>query len=161
MARDDHLRIPPELAGSAPGVRLFLSEHFAHETDAQRLIATVTEAVGRYLGVARVGYGEIDETQAWMTVHADWVDGIPSRVERRPFDPASTFARMYAAGRMLVSADVTREPWYAEQRDYLAAEHVRSCLGAPVIDDGRLVAVFNAMDGHVLGKALLVARFHQ
>lgn len=145
MAREDLGPFPPDLVGSAPAVRLFLSEQFARETDPNRLIATVSATIGRYLGVARVGYGEIDPTQQWMTVPADWVDGVPSRAERRAFDPQSTFARLYAQGRTLNAPDVTREPWYEEQRDYLAAERARACLGVPVIDNGRLVAVFNAI----------------
>ena len=145
MLRPDLARVPADRIGSAPAVRLFLSEHFARETEPDRLIAAVCETIGRYLHVARVGYGEIDQTGEWMTVPVDWVDGVPSRAERRPFDRGDTFSRMYAEGRTLIAPDVTLEPWYEEQRRYLAAEHVRACLGVPVIDNGRLVAVFNAI----------------
>ena len=142
--RDDDLPIPAAFA-SAAALKLFLSEHFARETDPARLRRITHATIGRYLGVSRVAYGEIDAAQAWMEVAEDWTDGVPSRTGRRPFDPDSFFGRLYREGRTLVVANVEDEPFHAEARVYLEEQQIRAFIGVPLIDNGRLVAVFNAV----------------
>jgi signal transduction histidine kinase/PAS domain-containing protein len=134
----------PDLS-SAAAVKLWLSALFARETDALRLLAAVEATIGRFLNVSRVAYGEIDAALTEMTVALDWTaGGVASATGRRPFDPDNTFARLYRSGRTLVVSDSEAEPAIADQRDWMRANQVRAIIGVPLIDDGRLVAVFNA-----------------
>ena len=129
---------------SGPEVKVWLSEHFARETDRSALLAVALEAIGRFLGVSRVAYGEVDAAQEWMTVPLDWTNGTASRIGRRPFDPQSGFARHYSSGRPVVIADVDAADLTPDQREEVTATGIGAVLGVPLIDGGALVGVFNA-----------------
>src|SRR3569623_2105725 len=66
--------------------------------------AAATEALGKELGVSRVGYGEIDDAGEYVTVGRNWTLGeepdIPSRYRLDAFDDA--IMAEVRAGRPLV-----------------------------------------------------------
>jgi PAS domain S-box-containing protein len=134
----------PSSFASAADAKLWLSERFADETDPLRLLGFALEAMGRFLGVSRVAYGELDAALEWMTVPLDWTDGVPSKTGRRAFERESAFARHYRAGRTLVVDDVLTATLEPEQIASFAKSGIRSVVGVPLIEGGQLVAVFNA-----------------
>lgn len=135
----------PHRFASAADAKLWLSERFAGETDANRMLEIALEAMGRFLRVSRVAYGELDADLTCMTVPRDWTDGsVRSKTGTRVFEADSPFARHYRAGRTLVVADTATATLDADQIEGLEKGGLRSVVGVPLIEGGKLVAVFNA-----------------
>ncbi len=134
----------PSSFASAAAAKLWLSERFADETDPDRLLGFALEAMGRFLGVSRIAYGELDPALEWITVPRDWTDGVPSKTGRRAFQKESAVARHYRAGQTLVVADTATESLEVEQAASFAKSEIGSIVGVPLIEGGRLVAVLNA-----------------
>ena len=72
------------------------------------MMEAATEALGRYLGVAQVGFAEVDDDQAHVQVHSDWNDGRTASVVGRwhidDFGP--DFIRDIKAGQTIAIPDV-------------------------------------------------------
>ncbi len=124
---------------------LALIERLRDLEDAQGMMDAATELLGRHLGVAQVGFGEIDEPGGRVIVHRDWSDGsIPSVVGTwRMDDFGPGFIRDMKAGRMAVIPDVRQDPRTnaPEVLEAYAAIRTLSLLDVPYLRDGRMVAM--------------------
>jgi PAS domain S-box-containing protein len=124
---------------------LDLSERLRELSDPQAIMDAATAALGAYLAVAQVGFGEIDEAQTHVTVHRDWNDGrIPSVVgtwRLNDFGPA--FFEDLKAGHTIAIPDV-RHDARTNAPAVLAAYagiSTRSILDVPLVKHGRMVAL--------------------
>ncbi|GAA0317187.1 hypothetical protein GCM10009087_29470 [Sphingomonas oligophenolica] len=132
---------------SAEAVKLWLSEHFATETDPLRILSVTAEALGRFLGVARVGYGEFEPGIEFINIPLDWArKGLKSMAGRHPFYADSALTREYRRGRTLIVNDVSTLSLVHEEERLLAASSNRAFVAVPLIDNGELVAMFWAID---------------
>jgi PAS domain S-box-containing protein len=127
--------------------RAHLDEQLLDLSDAQAMLDAATAALGAYLGVAQVGYGEIDggQSQAHITVHRDWNDGrIPSlQGTWRLGDFGPAYLLDIKAGRTVAIADTATDPRTAAPAvaDAYAGIQTRSILDVPLVKQGRLVAL--------------------
>jgi PAS domain S-box-containing protein len=114
-------------------------------TDPIAAAMIAAEALGRHLGVARAGYGEIDEAQAVVLVARDWTDGsVPSLAgEARildAFGPA-VIAEL-RAGRTLRVQDCLADPRAGEAHAATwASIGCRALIVVPLVKAGRFRAI--------------------
>ena len=133
-------------AASAEAFRLWLSERLPAEIDPTRVLAIAAEGLGRHLGVARVGYGEIEPGQDVITVPLDWTDGVVSMAGRQPFHRDSAIVRHYRAGKTLVVADIAAAGFGRAEQAELARTDTHAFVGVPLLQNGELVGLFTAID---------------
>ena len=55
--------------------RLSLEQQLQQLSEPHAVMGAAAEALGRELGVARVGYGEVDDNEATVLIERDWTDG--------------------------------------------------------------------------------------
>lgn len=109
------------------------------------IMAAAAEMLARRLGVARVGYAEMEPDGAASVVHADWSgEGVASIVGRHrlaSYGPGMEAA--LRAGQTVVIGDVVTDPLAAGSgaRDAYLAVGVRAHVALPLVRGGRLVAL--------------------
>jgi PAS domain S-box-containing protein len=114
------------------------------------VILAACSTLGEALGVARVGFGEIEEDNAHLNVEHEWRNqGIPSALGRHSF---ADYGLMRIApaltGRMTVTNDVlldlaTSTPEIVAR---FAAMNVRSVIELPLMSDGKTRALMFVCD---------------
>jgi len=112
--------------------------------EAGEIIGAAQAALGRYLGVSRAGYGDVDETGRYFRTDATWTDGSVA-----PHDGVRDLAAYgpevlaaLQAGEMLVVEDVRTDP-RTNSPDILAAfaaVETRSAVVVTLVREGRLRA---------------------
>ncbi len=123
--------------------RISLEKQLRDLSDPLRIMAVASEALGRELGISRVGYGEIDATARDVIVERDWTDGRLSSVAGRyrmdDFGP-EIIAELRAKRTMWVD-DVTTDPRVGVSAGAFAAIGTRSVLAVPLFKEQRFVAM--------------------
>jgi PAS domain S-box-containing protein len=124
---------------------LQLTERLQSLREPGAMMDAATRALGEFLGVAQLGYGEVDAPQEYVVVGRDWNDGrIPSVVGKwRMDDFGPAFIRDMKAGRSVAIADVADDPRTNAPevlRSY-AGIRTRAILDTPLVRDGRMVAM--------------------
>lgn len=127
------------------GFLLALNEGLRDLCDPQAMMDCATRLIGEMLGVAQVGYGEIDDCQENVTVRRDWNDGrIPSVVGTwRMDDFGPAFIAELNRGKTVAISDIRQDPRTGAPEAVAAFERMttRSLLDVPLVKDGRLRAV--------------------
>jgi PAS domain S-box-containing protein len=124
---------------------LGLNDQLRDIADPTAIMAKVAEALGRFLKIDRVGYGEIDPTGTTVTVHSDWhgnaIGTVAGRHRMNAFGPAIIDA--LKAGRTIRVDDVADDPRTAapEPQRAFAAIRTRSVLSVPLVKGGRMTAM--------------------
>ncbi|WP_158266466.1 GAF domain-containing protein [Allosphingosinicella deserti] len=123
---------------------LALGDRLRGLAGADAIKAAAAEALGRALGVPRVGYGEIDAAGQRVVVERDWTDGTMASLagESRDLDvfgPA-IIARL-RAGQTLRLDDIAGDPLSAPYADGYASIGTRALLVVPLIKAGRFTAI--------------------
>jgi PAS domain S-box-containing protein len=127
---------------------LALGDRLSGLADPAEVAAAASEAVGRHLGVSRVGYGEADPGQEHAAVAAarDWTDGSVASVAgaHRVDDLGAPIAAALRAGRTVRVSDSLADPRTSPAGSIaaLAAVQARAVLAVPLIKGGRLAATF-------------------
>jgi PAS domain S-box-containing protein len=138
--------------------------------DAGEVIATASAMLGVYMGVGRVGCGEIDDSGTVFTAEREWTDGaMPSLTGSFPllaFGPAAL--RQLQAGTTVRMNDCRNDPGFADPGIAEAFEKIgmRAGVAVPLVRDGRfsgLLYVHNAQprswdDGEVAVIQRVAAR---
>ncbi len=126
---------------------------FMAELDAQlrrlddpiAMMAEATAALGRQLGAAQVGFGEIDAAGEYVEVQRDWGDGrIPSVVGTwRVDDYGPEFYAAMRAGETVAMPDIRTHPWTCAPEIVAAYAGIstRSILNVPLMAGGRMAAI--------------------
>ncbi|GAC1430727.1 MAG: hypothetical protein NVSMB6_29510 [Burkholderiaceae bacterium] len=119
--------------------------------DPREITAAASCLIGRYFKVARVGYGEIDPDEQYVSVARDWTDGTITSLAgaSRPlesFGPA--FASELKRGSIVKVDDISADP-----RSFLyvagyAGLGIQSMLSIPLLEGGRLTAVLYLHESH-------------
>ncbi|MFO1454891.1 MAG: PAS domain S-box protein [Steroidobacteraceae bacterium] len=124
---------------------LKLTEKLQSLATPEEMMSAATQALGEHLGVAQLGYGEVDAAQQFVIIERDWNDGrIPSVVGRhRMNDYGPQFILDMKAGRTAAIPDITLDPRTnaPEVQKAYEAIHTRAILNAPLIRHGRMVAM--------------------
>ena len=125
------------------GFRLSLEQRLRELADPVEIMAAACEALGRELGIARVGYGEIDAAVEDVIVERDWTDGrIPSVAGRYRMDDfgREIVAELRAAETMWVE-DVSTDLRVGASATSFAAIQTRSVLAVPLFKGTRFVSM--------------------
>lgn len=155
---------PVRHAGQVAGVYCVLTEttsdvlsehrHAFHEKlgetldgldDAVHIMKATSAMTGQTLGVARVGYGEIDAASLAVSIDRDWTDGRIASLAGMTH-PLADFGpdmmAMLCQGRTVRIDDVDADPRSAACAAAYAGIGARAVVIVPIIEEGRLVAVF-------------------
>ncbi len=122
-----------------------LSETLRGLVDAVHVMEAASSLTGEYLGVGRVGYGEIDAAGRMVSVDRDWTDGSIASLagvsrELDDFGPAIIDALRH--GRTLCLDDIALDERAAPYAAGYAGIGARAMVIVPLIEEGRLAAVF-------------------
>ncbi|WP_194723208.1 ATP-binding protein [Noviherbaspirillum malthae] len=132
------------LAERRQAFELHLADLLRGMDDPLQIIEAGAEALGRHLGVARVGYGEIDASGKEVSVARDWTNGSVASLagETRPLDSfGPDIIAELKAGRILRLDDMKNDPRSAPYAEGYASIGVMSLLVIPLIKAGRLKAI--------------------
>lgn len=142
------LCLPDPTAVPQPSARTFaaeLGEQLRREHDPEALLHKVNRALGEHLGALRVGYGEIDPEECWLTLRSDWTAGVESNAGRFPL--AAFGAGIVAenrAGRTFVATDVRNDPRIGpEHLEAFTRWGVGALVAVPLIKNGRFTAILS------------------
>lgn len=123
--------------------RLSLERKLRGLANPVQIMGAAAEALGQELGIARVGYGEIDPNEEDVIVEQDWTDGrvgsVAGRHRMDNFGPE--IIRELRAGRMMWVDDVNDDPRVGPSSAAFAAINTRSVLAAPLFKEHRFVAM--------------------
>ena len=133
------------LAEQRHAFHLKLSDTLRGLVDAVHVMEAASRLTGEYLGVARVGYGEIDATGRLVSVDRDWTDGSIASLggesrELGSFGPA-VIAQL-RTGRTLRIDDIAVDERAAPYADSYAGIGARAMVIVPLIEEGRVAAIF-------------------
>lgn len=125
---------------------LQLEERLRGLQDPQDAAFAAAEALGRHLGAARAGHGEVDAAGATVRVERDWTDGRAASLagEARILDAfGPALIAELRAGRTLVVEDCLTDSRSAGEAHAVtwASIGVRSLIVVPLVRGGRLTAV--------------------
>ena len=106
------------------------------------ILMTVSEELGKHLGVTRLGYGEIEHDTMMLTTLVDWhVEGMPYMVGRHPLTPFGPFVcDEMRAGRILVIDDALADPRLQDSADVFIALQNIGTIVVSLVKEGRLRA---------------------
>jgi signal transduction histidine kinase/ActR/RegA family two-component response regulator len=122
---------------------LSLEERLRQINNPAEVMAAAAEALGRELDIARVGYGEIDETEEHVIVERDWTDGrIPSVAGTyRMNDFGAPIIEELKRGRVMFVDDVDDDPRVGTMAAAFRAIGSRTVLAVPLNKEGRFKAM--------------------
>lgn len=107
------------------------------------MTAKAAEIVGRALEASRAGYGELDETGAFVTIHQDWTTtGSDSLVGRHRFANYGSVGETIEHGDSVIISAVRDDPRTADHAASFAAINISAMLNVPVQVRGRTVGLF-------------------
>ncbi|MHC2364250.1 GAF domain-containing protein [Rhizobium leguminosarum] len=122
---------------------LELEETLRDIGDPVAVMAAASEALGKALDIARVGYGEIDDDEEHVIVERDWTDGriasVAGKYRMNDFGPP--IIDELKAGRVMCVEDVDQDPRVGSMAAAFHAIGSRTVLAVPLIKDG----LFRAM----------------
>jgi PAS fold/GAF domain len=143
--------------------RLAIEERLRGLNEPTDMMEEATALLGRHLGVAQVGFAEVEDDQEHIVVARDWNDGhIPSVVGRwRMDDFGPQFIRALKAGQTIPIRDVALDPrTRAPEAAAYDGINTRAILDVPLVRDGHMVALLfihdpeaRANDGHLRRRA--------
>ena len=113
--------------------------------DAAHIMRATSAMTGQTLGVARVGYGEIDAAGTTVSIDSDWTSGRMASLAGRAH-PFAAFGPIVNAklcqGRSVRIDDVDGDERSAPHAAAYDAIGVRALVMVPIVEEGRLCAVF-------------------
>jgi PAS domain S-box-containing protein len=128
------------LAEQRQAFRLQLEECLRDLADPKEVMAATVETLGRYLGVSRVGYGEMQADDQAIVYETDYADGVEHLIGAFPIDSFGP-GNIVELRRGLTTTypDVEADPRTAGVG--FAAIEARAAMAVPLVRDGRLRAV--------------------
>lgn len=132
------------LAERRQAFRLNMADRMRGLDDPRDIIAVASEALGEYLGAARVGYGEIDVSGNIVSIAHDWTNGNLKSLntENRKLERAGpAVVATLRAGRTLRIDDVLADNRSASHANAYTRLGIRSLLAVPLRRAGKLSAI--------------------
>jgi len=133
------------LAEHRHAFHLKLTDTLRGLVDAVDVMQGASSLTGEYLGVGRVGYGEIDAAGRTVSVDRDWTDGSIASLagESRALDSfGPAIIEQLRLGRTLRLDDIAHDERAAPYAAGYASIGARSMVIVPLIEEGRLAAIF-------------------
>ena len=128
------------LAERRQAFRLSLEDDLRSNQDPRSIVATAVKALGRQLGVNRVGYGEMQADDRTVLLVSGYEDGVaPNSGAVQLDDFGEAAADFQRRGETLFSADVDAEPTYDAAA--WASIETRAFVSVPLVRNGRLKAM--------------------
>nr|WP_245215027.1 PAS domain S-box protein [Pararoseomonas indoligenes] len=101
------------------------------------------EIMGRTLGVSRAGYGIMSADAEILTIDRNWTrPGTGSATGQFRLRDFGSYLGDLQRGEAVVIGDVGRDPRTADKVAELAEVEARAMVNLPLVEDGRLVALF-------------------
>lgn len=129
-------------AGDRRDVLMRVTDALREGVDTAEMAQAAAEALGRHLGVDRVGYATLNAEAETVTVERDWtapgVTPIAGTLRLRDW---GDFIDDLKAGRLLRVEDVRGDPRTAHAVEDLETAHCRAFINVPVMEGGELVAM--------------------
>ena len=128
------------LAERRQAFRLQLEERLRGVDDPKDVMAATVETLGRYLGVSRVGYGEMQADDQTIVYETDYADGVEHLIGAFPIDSfgPGNIAEL-RRGLTTTYPDLEADPRTAGGA--FPAIEARAAIAVPLVRDGRLRAV--------------------
>jgi PAS domain S-box-containing protein len=127
------------------GVLLGLNDRLRDLDSPKAIMQAAARSLGEFLGINRVGYGEIDSPQEFVTVKRDWNDGAIGTMagRHRMNDFGRAVIDELRQGRTLRVDDVNADPRTSgpEAQAAFQAIGARSALTVPLVKAGRVTAM--------------------
>ena len=122
---------------------LELASRLERMQDVAEMSFVAAEILGRTLGVSSTGYGRMTEDGLYFEMERDWtapgVTGVGGRLRVEEY---GSFYDQLRIGVTVAIADVRLDPRTAESTATLEAISARAFVNLPLIEQGRLVALF-------------------
>ncbi len=124
------------------GFLLSLSDQIRDLARPDDILKVVAEALGKHLGVTRLGYGEIDHATMMLTTLVDWrAEGMPYMVGRHPLAPFGPYLRTeMRAGRMIVIDEALTDSRFEGYLEVFIALQCIASITIPLVKEGKLQA---------------------
>ena len=128
------------LAERRQAFRLALEDDLRSNQDPDTIVAIAVKAVGRQLGVNRVGYGEMQADDRTVLLVSGYEDGVAANSGTVQIDDfGGAVANRLRRGEVLLSADIAAEPAY--DKAAWASIETRAFVSVPLVRNGRLKAI--------------------
>lgn len=125
---------------------LQLGDTLRNLDDPTAMSAVAAETVGRTLGLSAAGYGRIDASDETLLIDADWAVDPRHRIAgEHPMRNYGSYIDDLLTNRRVVIGDVAADPRTAAHSAGFEAAGVRALINAPVVEMGRLSAIFCAL----------------
>jgi PAS domain S-box-containing protein len=122
---------------------LELSQRMRELNEPAAMAAGAAEIVGKALGLSTAGYGLFEDDQHTVVVESEWnVPGAFSVVGRHDLFEFGTYVEDLRRGDNFVVEDTETDPNGKFNVEAMRSINVRSAVNLPMIENGRLVAVF-------------------
>jgi PAS domain S-box-containing protein len=120
---------------------LELSDGVRDLNDPEEIMDHVHSVLGRMLGAARVGYGELRPERGQFEMKRDWTEGVPSLTGSYDIGGfGGEVDRQLARGSTVVVADVPEDPRTAATAHRFERLQIAAFINAPVVRAGVLRA---------------------
>ncbi|TNC09177.1 PAS domain S-box protein [Methylobacterium terricola] len=120
-----------------------LGDRFQACVDTAGMAYAAAEVMARTLGLDRAGYGTVDAALKTIDIERDWTaPGVSSVAGQHRFGDYGDVQAGLVDGREVVIADVATDPRTASDPGPLLAIGARALINVPVMEHGRVVAVF-------------------
>ncbi len=111
--------------------------------DTAEMAVTAAEVMARTLGLDRAGYGTLDAGLKTVEIERDWTaPGVGSVAGRHRFADYGDLRTGLERGEAVVIRDVTTDPRTAADPGRLLGVGARALINVPVMEHGRVVALF-------------------
>ena len=123
------------------GSLLLLDDRLREADNPAALSYTASELLGQTLGVARVGYGEIDADAGAIAVERNWsAPGVADVAGLHHFQDYGSYIDDLRRGLAVANADVANDPRTAARIASFRALGIAAHLDVPVVEQGVAVA---------------------
>jgi signal transduction histidine kinase/ActR/RegA family two-component response regulator len=139
------------LAEHRHAFHLKLTDTLRTLVDTGAIMEAASSLTGDYLGVARVGYGEVDLVERSVSVDRDWTDGSVASLagQSRPLDGFGPgIVAQLRGGRTLRLDDIALDARAAPYAGAYADIGARSMVIVPLIEEGQMAAIFYLHEPH-------------
>jgi len=122
-----------------------LGDSLRQHDDPLRIIASAIDAIGRYLGVSRVSYGQVSADDSHIELQTNYTDGVRPVVGTFPLANfgAHNVVRQ-RRGETVVQADIMSDP--LNDAAQWAAMETRAFVSVPLLREGRFCAILFVSD---------------
>jgi len=113
--------------------------------DTGAIMEAASSLSGEFLGVARVGYGEVNMLERSISVDRDWTDGSVASLagQSRPLDAFGPgIIAQLRGGRTLRLDDIALDARSAPYASGYAGIGARAMVIVPLIEEGQMAAIF-------------------